>query len=166
MILLALLLAAAPLPLLDEVLRVPGGESRTVALSLHQPAATLACSFAVDHGRSGVRLMVLSREQAERLSAGRGYSTLAGSAYRHSGTLRAALPGPGDYVVVVDNRLEGRAAAEVHLQVSMLFDDPHPAVRHATRPRQVAVIAAAFAFFAACCLAAWRRLGPAIGARR
>lgn len=166
MIALALLLAATQVAMIDDIVRVPPAAWRGVDVTLRQRAATVECNFLVAEGRSGVRVMLLDRAEVSRMRDGRSFDTLAGTGYVRSGHFRVAVPRPSDYFVVVDNRMEGRDTAEVHLQVALVFDEGNLTVRQAPLSRRVAVIAGSLAFFFGVCLFAWRKLGPAMRAQR
>jgi hypothetical protein len=130
MILLLWMLAAPAVGrvlLVDDTVRVPAGGWRTVDVALKQRSAVLECRFAVVSGRSGVRVALLEREEAGRFRAGRAHRVIASTGFQEAGGLRHRCE-TGDYTVLVDNRLEGRGAAEVRLQVSLLFTGEAQAV--------------------------------------
>lgn len=158
--------SAARVAIIDDIVHVPPAQWRLVDVLLRQQAATVELSSLVASGRSGVRVALMERSQVERMRAGKSYTTLAGTAYSSKSTFRAAVPRPGDYAIVVDNRMDGRDTAEVHLRVSLLFDQAAGAgagqVREASTLRRVLVIALSLAFFSAVCAYAWIRLGPAM----
>ena len=77
----------------------------------------------------------------ERLEAGQGYHTLAATAYQRSGGL-AYWAEAGDYVVAVDNRLEGRGPADVRLRVWLVFESPAAPPRTLSPERRAVVEAA------------------------
>lgn len=166
MILLALLLAATQVAIIDDIVRVPPAQWRLVDVLLRQQAATVELSYVVTHGRSGVRVALMERSEVDRMRAGKSYSTVAGTTYNSEFTFRATVPRPGDYAIVVDNRMEGRDTAEVHLQVSLLFDQAGAVggyrVREASTLRRAVVIVLSLAFFWAVCAYAWIKLGPAM----
>lgn len=159
-------LHAARVAVIDDIVRIPPAQWRLVDLLLRQQAATVELSYMVVNGHSGVRAALMERSQVDRMRAGRSYTTLAGTAYNPAFTFRAAVPRPGDYAIVIDNRMEGRETAEVHLQVSLLFDRAAAAggwqVREASTVRRAVVIVLSLAFFSAVCAYAWIRLGPAL----
>jgi len=169
MILLALLAAATQVTIIDDIVRVPPAQWRLVDVLLRKQAPMVELSYMVAHGRSGVRVALMERSQVDRMRAGRSYTTVAGTPYSSSYTFRAAVPQPGDYAIVVDNRMDGRDTAEVHLHVSLLFDHWSAVggyrVRQASTLRRIVVILLSLAFFAAVSAYAWIKLGPAMRRR-
>jgi hypothetical protein len=165
MLALALALAAAPhaLPLMDETVTVPAADWRGFAIPLRQRPALMECSFSVASGGSGVRVMVLERAEFEQMHAGHGYRALAATAYQRSGGFAYAAP-PGDYVVVVDNRMEGRGAAQVRLQVALVFAGGQTLPRTLSPERRAVVVGMSVLLFAAIALFAGSRLKRAFEA--
>src|SRR5512133_1854409 len=105
MLALFLLLAAASsrVQLVDEIFEIPASEWRYVELNLkQQPVAVVSDYSAGEAGR--VRMALLRREDLERLRGERPHGVLAGTRPGPRGALRHAIPGPGEYVVMIDNR--------------------------------------------------------------
>jgi hypothetical protein len=157
--------AAAPraLPLIDETVTVPAADWRGIGIPLRRQPARIECGFSVASGGSGVRVALLDRGQFERMNAGQGHRELAATAYRRSGGFAYGAH-PGDYVLVVDNRMEGRGPAEVRLEVTLIFDDARPVPRTLSPERRAAVVALSVLFFAAVAWIAGRRLLRAFAA--
>jgi hypothetical protein len=137
----------AALPLVDETVTVPAADWRGIGIPLRQRGARLECEFAVRGGEAGVRVMLLDRAELERMSAGRAYRLLAATAYQRSGGFTYAAP-PGDYAMVLDNRMEGRGAARVRLRVTLVFDEREPAPRTISPERRAVVVALSVLFLA------------------
>lgn len=142
MVLLALLLF-----LTQTVVKVPPSHWTAIALSVPQNGATVHLSFEVQNG-GNVQAMVLSRPEAERFHRGRTTRPLFTSGFKGSGDYRILVPDAGEYVLLLDNRLEGRFPTEVSLK----FDVTHPTdVRVRTVPpeRRRATVALSLLFFGA-----------------
>jgi hypothetical protein len=169
MILLGLLLALAAAPdrivLMDETAQVPAASWRDYPIELHQRPAFVECEFKVESGGSGVRVALMQRGEVERLRAGQGHHVLAATGYERHQRFRFPVPA-GDYSVVVDNRLEGRGPAEVHLRVALVFTDPEPEAQVLSPARRAFVIAASILFFLAVAFFAGRKLRKAVLERR
>ncbi len=152
---LLLALAAAPraLPLLDETVTVAAAKWRAYGIPLRQQPARLECGFTVVSGGSGVRVLLLERAEFAKMSAGQAHRELAATAYQRSGGFTCWAP-PGDYVMLVDNRMEGRGPAAVRLQVALVFDSGEPAPRTLSPERRAVVVGLSLLFFAAVALLA------------
>jgi hypothetical protein len=159
MLALFLLLAAASsrVQLVDEIFEIPASEWRYVELNLkQQPVAVVGDYSAGEGGR--VRMALLRREDLERLRGERPHGVLAGTRPGARGALRHAIPGPGEYVVMIDNRA-GDKPARVHLRVALDFSSgAGPQVRYLSPGRRLAVILASLTFFLAVSVYSGRRL--------
>jgi hypothetical protein len=92
--------------------------------------------------------MLLERSQADRFNAGRPMRPIYVTGFESSARFRAHLPEGGDYVLLLDNRLEGRYAAEV--QVRLESTDPQKVtVRELSPDRRRAVVTLSVLFFGA-----------------
>lgn len=139
---LFLLTAATRVQLVDEPFDIPAHDWRFDAdLGLYQRAATLISTYEVQSG-GPVRILLMTREDVEQMSAGRPHTTLMSSGPATHGGLHYEVPEPGDYVLVVDNRANDQAA-HVHLSVWLDF----PKVTGISPQRQLTVILMSFAFF-------------------
>jgi hypothetical protein len=154
---LALLLAVAASPghlvLLDETVKVPAADWRAFRIPLRQQPARIECGFSVLEGGSGVRVALLQ-----------GHHTLAATAYQRSGGFAYAAA-PGEYVIVLDNRMEGRGPAEVRLRVSLAFDGAPAGPRTLSPKRRAVVVGLSVLLFAAILVFAGGRLGRAFNTR-
>ncbi len=159
MLALVLALAVLPraLPVLDETVTVPAADWKAFPISVRQQPSRIDCGFEVESGGSGVRLILIERTEFERMSAGQGYHALAATAYQRSGGFAYWAP-PGDYVVVADNRMEGRGPAEVHLQIALVFDGGVGQPRTLSPERRAVVVGLSVLFFGAVALVAGGRL--------
>lgn len=158
---LALVLALVALPraqpVLDEAVTVPAADWKAFAIPVRQQAARIDCGFEVESGGSGVRLILMERAEFERMSAGQGYHALAATAYQRSGGFAYYAP-PGDYVIVADNRMDGRGPAQVRLQVALVHDAGGELPRTLSPERRAVVVGLSILFFGAVALFAGGRL--------
>jgi hypothetical protein len=143
-----LLWAAAPgrISVVEESVRVPASGWRPVFLPLRQRPVTVVCSFAVSPPGS-VRVALMTRHDLLRLEDGLSHRSLASTGYERDGGFRLHVSQPGDYVLVIDNRLDARAPADVHLRVALEFPG-RPAARTLSPGRKLAVTALSLAGFA------------------
>ncbi len=161
-----LLLAAALgwLPLVDEIVRVPPAAWRTVDIVLRRDPAAIECRYSVVRG-GPVMLWLVRRSEVAHFRSGQATRAILVTGYRRSGGFRAR-PGPGEYAVIVDNRLDARGPAEVRVAVSLVFDGSASGeVRVLPARRRAVVVALSLLFFAAVLYFAARRLGGAFSGR-
>ncbi|SPE37420.1 conserved hypothetical protein [Candidatus Sulfopaludibacter sp. SbA6] len=141
-----LLAASTSVDLVDEVYQIPASEWRYVELGLNQRPALVSAEYEVQGGSREVRLALMRRDDLDRLREGVPQSVIDLTSAAASGSLKPHVRGPGDFVVVVDNR--GDAPAKVHLRVHLDF-----AVRRGSEVtqlsprRQLAVVLISFAVF-------------------
>jgi hypothetical protein len=142
MLLLALLVILA-----DSVVKVPASHWTAIELKIPQNRMTLNVSFAVENG-SRVQAIVLSHEEAERFNRGKSIRPLLMSGFEKSDQFRVFVPDAGQYVLILDNRIEARFPAEVSLRMDLTA--PHDTqVRTVPPERQRATIALSLLFFGA-----------------
>jgi hypothetical protein len=139
------LAANTTVPLVDEVYQIPANEWRYVELGLKQNPALVQASFQVESGSRQVRLALMLRQDLDRLKEGLPQSVIEVTAPSAAGTLRPRVRGPGDFVIVVDNR--GESAAAVRLKIQLDFHVNGPEVGRASPRRQLAVLLISFAVF-------------------
>jgi hypothetical protein len=156
----SLLLAAGAgrLVVMDETVQVPPRQWEAFNLELKQQPAIIECGYSTEGGRAGVRLSLMHRADMERFRSGVRHRVLAATEFQQSGRVRYGPASPGEYSVVLDNRLEGRGAARVHLTVSLVFPGGEPTARELPVARRWAVISLTLLYAAAVVLFAVRRL--------
>lgn len=136
-----LLASSTRVQLVDEVYQIPAKEWRFVELGLNQKPAKVWATYRVESGPGTVRLALMHREDLGKLQDGVPESVLDVTGAAGAGMLGPRVRGPGEYVIVVDNR--GEAPARVHLRINLDFR----AVTQLSRQRQVVVVAISFAVF-------------------
>lgn len=157
--LLLLLLASERVLLFDDVYPIPGNRWRYVQVGLKQKPATIDCEFRVVSGGSGVRVALVSYDQLRRFRQGRSHDILATTNFERSGRLRFRPPKPGQYALIVDNRMEGRGEARVEMRVSVDFSGQAPQHAKTLPPaRRWAVVAISLGLFGIVAFWAGRRL--------
>jgi len=90
----------------------------------------------------------MTSEEVENFRQGRPYTSLTDTPHSRSARLTRYLARPGDYVVLLDNRLESQAV-EAHLKLELIFDDAVSSFEPRTVPRgrRNAIVAASLGFF-------------------
>ncbi|WP_321477737.1 hypothetical protein [uncultured Paludibaculum sp.] len=154
---LALLLAAqggTPVPrsvtLFDDAVKVGASKIRTLDVDLPVEPARIVCTYEVLSGGSGVRVVLLKQEDAQRWLRGEAHHVEASTPFGRGGAFSHRPTEPDRYEIVLDNRMEGRGPAEVHLLVRLLYgeSDSGP-VRHAEPRKGLALVWSSMLLFAA-----------------
>jgi hypothetical protein len=135
MILLALLAI-----LTNGVISVPASHWSAIEVPVVQPGTMIEASFSVPNGATAVEAILVTRKEADRFNAGRSYHPLCRSGYQTEGKLRCEAEQKGDYVLLIDNRIEGRKPAEVSVKISVR--EPASIIAVTIPPRKRAVIIA------------------------
>ena len=144
-----LLSAATKVELTDEVYRIPSNEWWWVEVNLRQKPAEVSATYEVQSGPRKVRVALMTRDDLERLNNDLPHGVLAVSEPAKSGSLAYRVRRRGNYVLLVDNRVDGNQPAAVHLRIALDFaGPPEPEETQISSQRQLAVIAMSFAFFA------------------
>lgn len=133
---LAMLLAAPTAPrsvtLFDDEVKVGPSKIRTLDVDLPVEPARIVCNYEVISGGSGVRVVLLKQEDLARWLRGEAHDVEASTPYAREGAFTHKPTEPDHYQLVLDNRLEGRSATEVHLMVRLVYGDaPSGPVRRA-----------------------------------
>ncbi|MBI5282190.1 MAG: hypothetical protein HY858_10955 [Candidatus Solibacter usitatus] len=125
---LLLLTAAAepdlrPATVFDDEVAVAPSRFRTLDIDLPVEPGRIICTYEVLEGGSGVRLVLLKREDAARWLRGEAHTIEASTPFARSGAISHRPAEPDHYQLVLDNRLEGRGPARVHLIVRIAYND-------------------------------------------
>lgn len=156
-------LLLASTTLFDQAVTVSRAQTRGMRLEVNEIPATLEVAHEVRSGKSGVRVVLLDKDAYERFERGKAHEALAATGYRAKGQFRHYLTAKGEYRVLIDNTLEGRTPAEVHIRITLT---PQAAPR--TLPaakRRAAVFWSLFGFCAVGGLSGWK-LVSAVRSRR
>ena len=134
--------------LVDESYDIPAGDWRYVELTLKQLPVTVLCDYTVESGSDRVRVAMLRRTDLERMRRDLTHGMMAITEPGGRGHLQYHLRNPGDYVVMVDNRLQPHKASRVHLRVVLDFvGSMGPTITYVPKGRRLAVILISFAVF-------------------
>ena len=142
MMLLALLLL-----LTESVVKVPPSHWTAIALRVDQNSTTVHGWFDVRNGVK-VQAVVLSRAEAERFNRGRSIQALFSSGFETSTKFHVLIPEAGDYVLLLDNRLESRFPAEVGLSFELTHLD-NLSIQEVPAQRRHVTVALSLLFFGA-----------------
>ena len=155
---LLLVLAAWPLPgarrketLIYSRFEIDPGEWRYFEFPSKEKDARLQVQVDLQAPKNapGVRVAVMSEEEFRRFRASQPHRTIASSAYRREGNLRTRIPEPGGYVVIIDNRLEGRRKSRVEMEVTLTTgpDPENLPVDYASPRKRLIVVTVSLAGF-------------------
>ena len=86
---------------------------------MNQSGTVIEASFSVPSGGTAVEAILVTRKEADRFNAARSYHALCRSGYQTEGKLRCEAEQKGDYVLLIDNRIEGRRPTEVSVKINM-----------------------------------------------
>jgi hypothetical protein len=142
--LLALLLAV----LFDRTFEVPASRWRILDLPVPTAEMLLEAEFQVKDKNSRVAAVLLTREDAIRFEQGRSMKPIASTGWEYDGRFRHVFRNPGNYAIVIDNRIEGRRATPVAVKVE-LTDPKQTTVRELSPQRRLVVIATSLLVFVA-----------------
>ena len=133
--------------LTESVIKVPASHWTAIELKIERNRTTVHADFQVRNGAK-VQAMVLSRKEAERLNRGRTVHPLFSSGFTTSDQFRVVVSDAGDYVLLLDNRLEERFPAEVALRLDLTHNNDSQ-VRYVPAARRHATVALSLLFFGA-----------------
>jgi hypothetical protein len=103
----------------------------------------------------------LTRENGERFEKGESYEALSQTGYEKKGRFRYLVANPGDYRILLDNRLEGRDPARMQVKASLLYHEYDSFLPKTLSPvRRRSIAAASLAGFAVVALVVGRKLLP------
>ena len=125
-LLLAFLLASTPphtVTLFDGTVMVGPSKTRTLDVDLTGGPARVDCSFQVLQGGSGVRVVLMREEDAGLWQQGEPHSVEASTSFARNGSFSHRPLRAERYVIVLDNRLEGRGPANVRLVVRLEYNE-------------------------------------------
>lgn len=143
----------------DDTVIVGPSRFRTLDLSLPEEPARVICSFEVINGGSGVRAVLLKKEDAERWLRGEAHQVETSTPFLRRGAFSHKPHDPDHYLVVLDNRLEARSMAEVRLLVRVVFgDSPSGLVTYADPRKGQLLVWSSLGLFAALAIFSGRRI--------
>lgn len=140
-----MLLALATI-LLEGSVSVPHSHWRAIDVPIEEAGTEIRCAFEVPEGASSIQALLVTLHDAERFSQGRSFNTLASTGFNRDATLHYRAEEPGKYVLLLDNRIEGRHPTEVTLKVELVAPE-FKEVRTLPPERRHAVVFVSVLFF-------------------
>lgn len=136
-----LLLAVGPARVLfDGELTVPRSRARGIPVRIERPTYLHGKYEVRTAGAHQVRVALMTADGVRAFQEGRPYEMLAATNYGAAGEFRSLVMRPGDYFVLVDNRLDEQPSLAVHAVVTAAEDPSLPGTLPASRRRWVAAI--------------------------
>ena len=133
--------------LANGIVNVPASGWQAIAIEAPEDGGTVEIAFVVQQG-SRVQVFLADPAEAARFHRGRSPDALAMTGFVREGSLRQRIHRAGRYIVVVDNRIEGRRPAQVQLKID--FSPPvNVVVRELSPERRRAVVAISILVFGA-----------------
>jgi hypothetical protein len=102
--------------LTSGLISVPASHWQTVELRISEPDTVVEITFQAMHG-TRVQVLLLDRTQADRFRRGRQVDPILTTGFQNAGRFRQRISERGEYVLLVDNRIEGRGPTLVDLRV-------------------------------------------------
>ena len=124
--------------LTDGVLSVPASRWSAIDVPVNHSGTVVEASFSVPSGNTAVEAILVTRKDADRFNAGRSYQPVCRSGYQTEGKIRCEAEQKGDYVLLIDNRIEGRKATEVSVKISLR--EPASIIAITVPPQKQAII--------------------------
>ena len=130
----------------ESVVKVPPSHWTAIQLKADHNNTTALVDFEVRNGGK-IQALVMTRAEAERVNRGRPNRSLYTTGFKESARFRVVIPDAGEYIVLLDNRLEARFPAEVILRLETTHSD-NSKVGYVPDERRRLTIALSLLFFA------------------
>jgi hypothetical protein len=109
--------------LMDSSVTVPRSHWIAIEVKIQKPRTIVECSVDVEGGSSTLDALLMSRADAERFNRGRSFHPLYSTGFQNSSRVRHDVEYPGDYVLLLDNRLEGRGDTKARVRIELWNTD-------------------------------------------
>jgi len=130
----------------NSIIEVPPSRWKAIDLVVPQHETLITGQFQVTKG-SRVQVIIADREQAERFHRGRSFKPIYTSGFAEEGSFRTRIREAGEYVLLIDNRIEGRYATLVRMSLEMNGTHRFQQSRELPPERRRAVVALSLLFF-------------------
>jgi hypothetical protein len=124
---------------------VPQSHWRAVDVKVAHAGTLVKTVLRAPENSTRMQAYLVTRRNADRFAQGGALRPLATTSFERDGTLYMIAEHAGDYILLLDNRMEGRRATQVHLKVELL--PPVETVRTVPPERRRAVELASVLFF-------------------
>lgn len=151
MILLALLAV-----LVEGPVSVPAARWRIIDVDVPQAGSAVVCTFRTREPSLRIAAHLLTDADAQRFLRGQAPRAVASTGFEHEATLRHVAEQPGRFLLLLDNRLEGRSDAPVYLRVELLRPLKAEARTLPPERRLQVVLASVLFFLSVVAFAGWK----------
>ncbi len=132
----------------NGLVTVPPQEWKPIDVIVSQANSTLECTYKMQESGTAVQVLLMERAEAGRFQQGRRFTAMESMPHGRDGHFRTSVEKPGEYVLILDNRLESRRAARVNVKVDVTAPS-QVLVRTLSPERKRAVIAISLLVFGA-----------------
>ena len=134
--------------LTNGTVQVPASRWTAVRIDVKEPHTVVEATFSVPPEASRMQGLLMTRLDAERFHAGKSHHPLYSTGFQKFAHFRYEVVEPGEYVLLLDNRIEGRSATNVELKIET---QPMGPVQPRTLPpeKRILIIALSLSFFLA-----------------
>jgi hypothetical protein len=105
--------------LANGVIEVPAAHWKAIEISVPNHDSTVHCSFEVRTGGTKLQAIFMERSEFERFHRGRRTNSLYETGFEKSARFRYRVPEAGEYVLLLDNRLEDRWPTQASLRIEV-----------------------------------------------
>jgi hypothetical protein len=99
---------------------VPRSHWRAIDVRVAHPGTLVKTSFREPAGASRLQAYIVTRANADRFAEGAALRPLAMTSFEREGMFYFIADRAGDYILLLDNRMEGRREVPVHVRVESL----------------------------------------------
>ena len=140
---LLLLAIGPPLVVFDGELVVPRSRARGIPVKIERPTYVEA-RFEAGSREAQVRAALLTAADVHAFQEGRPHELLAVTAHGAAGEFRFLAMRPGEYYVLIDNRLDAAPEQKVHVVVTSREDPSLPGTVPVSRRHWISAMSAIF----------------------
>ena len=105
--------------LMDSTITVPKSHWIAVEVKIDKPRTIVDCAVEVQDSSSTLDALLMSRADAERFNRGRSFRPIYSTGFQANARFRHEVEQPGDYVLLLDNRLEGRGPTKARVRIEL-----------------------------------------------
>ena len=105
--------------LANGIIEVPAAHWKAIEIRVSNHDSTVHCSFEVRAGGTKLQAMLMERPDFDRFQRGRSVKFLEETGFEKSARFRYRVADAGEYILVLDNRLESRWPTQGSLRIEV-----------------------------------------------